>query len=178
MPLNDWLTGWFRKTATPVPVLPLAVPGPTSGAWATFQGLLKLREGCRLIAYLDSKGRLTVGIGHLVLPIDGIRLGDTITQARVDTLFQKDAASALLSAMSLCKQAGIASQNFLPFMASVCFQLGDEWPKKFPSMWALVVKGDYAGAALDAGTTAWAKETPVRVADWQGALHALPRKGI
>lgn len=196
MAINDWLNSLYEKAwppvvlpgpraseappAPPPPPRPLVPQPPVLGcstaSWQAYEGLLKIREGCSFTVYKDTLGKLTVGIGHLVLPGDGLTLGQTISQAEVDILFRRDAGNAMLAAVSLCKQAGIASQEFLPYMASVCFQLGDDWPTKFPGMWALVLKGDYVGAAADAGSTAWAKETPVRVADWQGALRALPRK--
>ncbi len=51
-------------------------------------------EQCRLTVYADSGGRPTVGWGHLVLPEDGLRLGDTITQAQADAFQVADLAKA------------------------------------------------------------------------------------
>ncbi len=39
--------------------------------------LLALREGKRLDVYRDSRKKLTVGIGHLIVPADKLKLGDS-----------------------------------------------------------------------------------------------------
>jgi lysozyme len=132
-----------------VTVMAEGISGCTTAAWGAYETLLRSREGCKLTVYRDTKGRLTVGIGHLVLPQDNLVLGQTITQTEVDGLFRRDAGNAMLAAVSLCRRAGITSQAFLPYMASVCFQLGVDWPTEYPTMWALVAKGDYEGAAND-----------------------------
>jgi lysozyme len=54
--------------------------------------LIRQFEGCRLTAYYDGNGKLTIGWGHKVLPSDNIKPGETITQARADALLQADLA--------------------------------------------------------------------------------------
>ncbi len=56
------------------------------------RGIIALegREGIRLTVYRDSKGLATVGCGHLVVPADNLKVGDKITQARCDELFDFD----------------------------------------------------------------------------------------
>lgn len=49
-------------------------------------------EQRRAVVYLDSSGIPTVGIGHKVLPADGLRVGDRISDARIDELFAGDLA--------------------------------------------------------------------------------------
>jgi lysozyme len=56
--------------------------------------LIKKSEGTKLTAYLDPVGKLTVGVGHLVLPGDNIKLGDVITQECSDELLRSDLKSA------------------------------------------------------------------------------------
>ena len=41
------------------------------------KSLLALREGKRLDVYRDSRKKLTVGIGHLIVPADKLKLGDS-----------------------------------------------------------------------------------------------------
>lgn len=52
-------------------------------------------EKCVLRVYNDGYGFPTVGWGHLVTPADGLRMGDTITQDRADSLFRDDLQSAV-----------------------------------------------------------------------------------
>jgi len=65
---------------------------------AAFENLMALREGRETTVYLDSLGKPTVGIGHLVLPEDNLKVGDTITDEQVDALFKKDGAAAMAAA--------------------------------------------------------------------------------
>jgi lysozyme len=48
--------------------------------------LIKSFEGCRLTAYKDVAGVLTIGYGHT----SGVRSGQTITQAQADALLVQD----------------------------------------------------------------------------------------
>jgi lysozyme len=143
---------------------------------AAFEQLMILREGKRNTVYLDSLGKPTVGIGHLVLPEDNLRVGDQIDDARVDAFFQKDGAAALAAARTEAAQAGITSSAFIPYLASVNFQLGTKWTATFPNTWKMIVNGQYTAAANALNGTEWADQTPVRVKDFQDALRALPAK--
>ena len=152
-----------------------AAPAPDA-VDADYEKLLALREGRRNTVYRDSRGLPTVGIGHLVVPGDCLAVGDTINDAQVDLLFRKDSADAMNHAVALAAQAGITDRAFLPCLASVCYQLGDAWTRKFPNTWATICRGADAGAADAIEATAWAEQTPVRVEDFQDALRRLPPK--
>jgi lysozyme len=56
--------------------------------------LIKIFEGVRLDVYLDAVRKPTVGIGHLIQPHDGLKVGDTITQEQADTFLAHDLAHA------------------------------------------------------------------------------------
>jgi GH24 family phage-related lysozyme (muramidase) len=51
--------------------------------------LIKSFEGCRLTAYVDTSGVLTIGYGHT----GGVTKGQTITQAQADEILKKDLAN-------------------------------------------------------------------------------------
>ena len=138
--------------------------------------LLRDREGVRTKVYLDSRGKPTVGIGHLVTPADKLKVGDEITDQQVSDFFKKDSASALSAAKSQAAKAGINDSNFIVYLASVNFQLGTSWNKIHKKTWAFIMEGKYEEAAQEAGKSAWAKQTPVRVKDFQQALRALAKK--
>ena len=181
--LLDWMNDLFYPAVPPPPLpvpppsaLPSPVPGCDAATWAAYEALLTLREGVKYKVYYDSRGKPTGGIGHLLLPSDGLVVGQAIPDATVKRWFQHDGATAMDYAVTQAKQAGITSQAFLPYLASVCYQLGGGWTKVFPSPWAIIVAGQYKPAATALVTTAWCRETPVRVADFQQALRALPPK--
>ena len=180
----DWMTSVLTPAEPPPPLppapapgLPSPVPGCDGATWAAYEALLMLREGVKYVVYYDSLGKPTGGIGHLLLPSDGLVVGQAIPDATVKRWFTHDGATAMDCAVTQAKQAGITSQAFLPYLASVCYQLGGGWTtQKFPSTWKLIVAGQYKTVAAALGTSDWNKETPVRVADFQQALRALPPK--
>ena len=53
---------------------------------------IKDKEGCRLTAYYDTRGNLTIGWGHLCHASDGFQLGSTISQATADDYLNHDTA--------------------------------------------------------------------------------------
>jgi GH24 family phage-related lysozyme (muramidase) len=141
---------------------------------AAFRAKVADAEGVRPTVYRDSQGHLTVGIGHMVVPADGLRLGDTIGPDRIDALFQQDAAPALNAARSQADGLGITDPAFIPALASVNYQLGPNWPQTFRRTWSAMAAGDYATAAMEAGRSDWMRQTPTRVRAFQAALLALP----
>ena len=143
---------------------------------AAFQQLMALREGSRNVVYLDTLGKPTVGIGHLVMPGDNLKVGDRITDAQVDALFRKDGAAAMSAARTQAEEAGITDSAFIPYLASVNFQLGTKWRATFPRTWRMIVEGEYEDAANALDGTVWAKQTPIRVKDFQDALRKLAAK--
>lgn len=145
-------------------------------AYQKLEEILKIREGIKLQVYRDSKGFPTVGIGHLVREADDLEPGDTITQEECDAFFREDAQGAMEAAKRQMAEAGITSPDFLPWLASVNFQLGTKWTAEFNTTWGMIKGGHYADAADHLSTTAWAHETPVRVQDFARALKALPPK--
>ena len=142
----------------------------------TFEKLLRMREGVKTKVYLDSLKKPTVGIGHLVTKEDNLKVGDTITDQQVSQFFKKDGAKALAAAKSQAAKAGIKDSEFIVYLASVNFQLGTGWTKKFKKTWKLVLDGKYKDAAAAVDGTKWQKQTPKRAKDFQTALLSLPEK--
>lgn len=64
---------------------------------------LKLHEGVRTRAYLDPAKKASIGVGHLILPEDHLKVGDVISMARVDELLTKDVQTALSAVNRLVK---------------------------------------------------------------------------
>jgi lysozyme len=143
---------------------------------ATLLALLKDREGYRLDVYLDSEGLPTVGIGHLVVSADKLKVGDTIDDARATAFFKKDSADAVSAAKSQASKAGINDGDFIVYLASVNFQLGTDWYKEHKKTWALIMEGQYSAAAAEVKKSRWNSQTPVRTKDFIGALLKLKDK--
>lgn len=84
---------------------------------------IKRVEGERLDVYRDAAGHMTVGVGHLVLPEDNLRMGDTITHAHSDKLLRAD----LLKAEDTVNKSVVVplSQNQFDSLVSFVFNVGD-----------------------------------------------------
>jgi len=145
---------------------------------------LKIREGVMNVSYLDSLQKLTGGIGHLLNTQESLVYpeGTYLPQDQIDEWFEKDVEGALLAAQKQATQ--IKMPELEDALVHVNFQLGTNWIKKFPKAWncmgchkwddaitevALNSKGD--------GPSRWAKQTPVRVSDFVGALKKVRDKG-
>src|SRR5690348_9873974 len=86
--------------------------------------LLENREGVRLTVYKDSKGIPTVGVGHVVLPEDGLKLGDKITQAQCDAFLAHDLGKCENAVNGAVKVP--MTQNQFDAMVSFAFNIGVE----------------------------------------------------
>lgn len=81
--------------------------------------LVKASEGCRLTAYTDSVGVLTIGYGHT----GGVRPGQTITQEQADAFLVQDLATA---AAAVSRHVVVPlNQNQFDALTSFVFNLGE-----------------------------------------------------
>lgn len=143
---------------------------------ADFEKLMRQYEGVKTTVYLDSLGKPTVGIGHLVTPADKLKVGDVITDGQVSDFFKADGAKAMAAAKSQASKAGISNSDFIVYLASVNFQLGTGWTSVFKTTWQLIMDGKYDADAKEIGKSRWYQQTPVRAKDFQKMLLKLPPK--
>lgn len=129
--------------------------------------LIKRREGLVLKWYKDTLGKWTGGYGHLRKPNEE---NIVITQAIADAWLQEDIGVARKSALAECEQLPFYTKELLDTLVSVNYQLGTEWEKKFTTTFGLMKQGRFGEAAVAAEDSLWAKQTPVRVRDFQKAL--------
>ena len=148
---------------------------------AGLKALLIPEEGLHTDVYEDNQRHLTTGIGHKVVAADHLTAGQTIGAPQIDQFFQKDGTAALQAAHAQAAEAGISDPSFIQRLGAVNFQLGSNWPTKFPNAWRMIKSGDYAGAADEVARSSkpgqpsdWYMQTPKRVKAFQQALRALP----
>lgn len=136
---------------------------------------LKLREGWREDVYLDSKKIPTVGLGHKLTPseLKLYKIGDKIPVATLNAWAQADAKAAYTAAMQQAAAAGVSDQRFINALTSVNFQLGTGWYKEHKKTWGYIKARKWEEAADEAADSAWFKQTPVRVGDFQAAIRAM-----
>lgn len=128
-------------------------------------------EGRRNDVYLDSRGYATVGIGHLVLPQDNLKLGDRISNAQVEAFFAKDIATAFAAARTQAKEIDKYNPEMIARLTSVNFQLGTGWRTKFPNTWSLIKNGKIDAAIRNLLASKWYQQTPNRVIAFINTLN-------
>jgi RHS repeat-associated protein len=100
--------------------------------------------GAHREVYLAPEGKPTVGIGHVVLPADKLKLGDMISTERVDGLFNRDLAIAEGGVERLVGSLPVSQREF-DALTDLVFNVGEGnvSPSKSPGLNAAIAKGDY-----------------------------------
>ena len=81
--------------------------------------LIESFEGCRLTAYKDSVGVLTIGYGHT----SGVKVGQTITQAQAEEYLKQDLSKAESNVNSFNSKYNF-NQNQFDALVSFAFNIG------------------------------------------------------
>ena len=143
---------------------------------------LKLREGFEEKVYLDTLGKPTCGVGHLLTEEENrkYRVGERVPIEILDIWLVQDSNIAWRAAEEQARELGINSSSFVIALASVNFQLGTNWMRKFPSAYRALYDRDYDEAIRQVSTgsgrngqSRWMEQTPVRVRDFVEAIDKL-----
>lgn len=119
---------------------------------------LKRDEGCKLHAYHDHLGYLTIGIGRLI----DLRKGGGISQEEAEYLLQNDVQRVtreLIRSLPWFVELDDARKGVLLNMA---FQMGIGGLLKFTQTLSLIKQGKYMSASNEMLDSTWARQTPVR----------------
>ena len=144
---------------------------------------LEEREGYKQSVYLDTLGKPTCGIGHLLTKEEQEKypVKSLVPKKVIDEWFMDDIDTALTAAK---KQASILctdNDDIVIALVSVNYQLGTSWSRKFPKTWKLLCHRDYDDAIQevlyknppDKEPSSWIEQTPVRVKDFIKAIEQL-----
>ena len=143
---------------------------------------LELREGNEERVYLDSLGKPTCGVGHLLTERERqvYQVGDEVSEEQRTAWLEADAAKAWEAAAQQIEDLGIEQAEFIIVLGSVNFQLGTRWMDKFPSAYKALKNKDYDEAIRQVSTgsgkngqSKWKEQTPVRVEDFVTAIDKL-----
>ena len=138
----------------------------------TLQEFLESREGKRYNVYLDSVGKPTVWIGHLVLKEDNLKVGDRVTEEQIAIWFDNDIQTAKNKAIVQCQELDIHNEEILNIFISANYQLGD-FKKVFNTTFDLIKNKKYAKAILNIAISKWMQQTPIRAGDMISAITKL-----
>ena len=143
---------------------------------------LELREGNEECVYLDSLGKPTCGVGHLLTERERqvYQVGDEVSEEQRTVWLEHDATKAWEAAAQQMEDLNIEDVEFIIALGSVNFQLGTKWMNKFPSAYKALKDKDYdeaiyqvsTGSGKD-GQSKWKEQTPVRVEDFVTAIDKL-----
>jgi lysozyme len=136
---------------------------------------LKMREGFKNKVYLDSLGKPTVGVGHLLTEEQNkkYKVGDIVPDNILDKWLEEDSLKAWKAALKQSEDLDINDLDFIDSLASVNFQLGTNWFKIHKNTWKFLQTKEYDKAANEAQDSTWFKQTPIRVQDFQKAIRNL-----
>ena len=105
-------------------------------------------EGVRYTVYRDVAGYPTVGVGHLVTPADGLRVGDTITKEQALAFLDKDIRIAEEGARKLAGTTKFYQHEFDALVDLVYnVGVGNVSDAKSPQLNAAIDAGDYEAIA-------------------------------
>lgn len=122
-------------------------------------------EGCKYEVYLDHLGLPTCGIGHLITESDeehGKPVGETVTQERVQSLFNLDIAITIEDCKRLYPDFDELPEEAQLIIANMCFNLGYPRLSKFKDMKAAVNARDWAAAGAAMIDSRWYTQVPNR----------------
>jgi GH24 family phage-related lysozyme (muramidase) len=125
-------------------------------------------EGCRDEVYLDSLGKATIAIGHLVQPHEKERFkpGVKISADEIEDLFLIDLNRACAGAEQLIGEL-YRGNTRLPqiiehVIVEMVFQLGKTGVSKFRKFWKALSDGNKKEAAAQMIDSRWHDQTPIR----------------
>jgi len=123
-------------------------------------------EGLRTSMYLDSLGKATVGIGHLVQPHERERFaeGVEIPMDEIIEIFEMDLNRAAAGADLLISECigHDLPQHVGEVILEMVFQLGTQGVRNFKKMWKAMRVKDWKKAAEEMKDSRWHKQTPKR----------------
>ena len=144
---------------------------------------LKEREGYKQSVYLDTLGKPTCGIGHLLTKEEQKKypVKSLVPKKVIDEWFEADIDTALTAAKKQANVLGTDNDDIVIALVSVNYQLGASWSRKFPKTWKLLCHREYDDAIQevlyknppDEEPSSWIQQTPVRVKDFIEAIELL-----
>ncbi len=107
-------------------------------------------EGVRYSVYRDVAGYPTVGVGHLVRPRDGLRVGDTISHRKAVEFLEQDIRKAEKSVRKLVGDLPVNQHEF-DALVDLVFNVGPGTvsKSKSPRLNAALSSGDYDRVAQE-----------------------------
>jgi len=112
-------------------------------------------EGCKTEVYLCSEGIPTVGIGHMLLGVDGLEVGDDVPMEAVLEWFDSDYKEAVTDCCAVFLNFGSLPDQVKRVLVNMAFNLGRNRLSKFKNMVTAVNEGNWIKAANEMVDSRW-----------------------
>lgn len=114
----------------------------------SFKEALVQEEGVRDVVYRDVAGYPTVGCGHLVTVLDGLKVGDRVSYDRILDFLEDDLKEAEAAVVRLVGSLPLFQHEF-DALVDLVYNVGEGnvSPQSSPRLNAAVAAGDYDGIA-------------------------------
>lgn len=127
---------------------------------------IRAHEGVRTSMYLDSLGKATIGIGHLIQPHEREKFseGVEISMELVEELFDLDLNRAAAGAEVLIEECvgHDLPEDITEVILEMVFQLGTQGVRNFKKMWKAMRVKDWQKAAAEMKDSRWHSQTTKR----------------
>jgi len=127
---------------------------------------IRAHEGVRTSMYLDSLGKATIGIGHLIQPHEREKFseGVEISMELVEELFDLDLNRAAAGAEVLIEECvgHDLPEHITEVILEMVFQLGTQGVRNFKKMWKAMRVKDWEKAAAEMKDSRWHSQTTKR----------------
>ena len=135
---------------------------------------VKKHEGYRNKVYLDSRGKRTVGVGHLCVE-DFWEDNKEYSEDMLMNILKNDLKSAIEGAERLCSKCPDLDDLAKETIIEMVFQLGETGVSKFRNMWKALKQTppQYDVAATEMLDSRWAKQTPRRAKEMSDHMRSL-----
>ena len=132
------------------PAKDVRMPAALMSSSDEFKQALIEEEGVRYTVYRDVAGYPTVGVGHLVLPQDNLRVGDRISDQQVLDFLDQDLKKAEEGVQQLVGDLPLYQHEFDALVDLVYnVGIGNVSGEKSPRLNAAIDAGDYEGIAAE-----------------------------
>lgn len=135
---------------------------------------LEIDEGRRLAVYADTRGNLTVGIGHLVLASDHLTLHQPITSLQCAQYLAHDIETAWHGVLTLWPHAEALPEIVQQVLANMCFNMGLKTLSTFNGLIAAVDHRDWQAAATHMEQSRWYAQVGRRAERLTAWMRAMP----
>lgn len=137
----------------------------TNNDYVDLRNVLTTDEGVRLKPYVDTMGKLTIGIGR--------NLTDTgITPEEAEAMLIHDCQIAVADLLRVFPFVNDLNGPRQIVLASMCFNLGIARLAKFQKMWAAIEKGNFTQASIEMLDSAWASQVGARAMRLAETMHS------